>query len=207
MKYQIGIIGPKDRIRTEQKNVVFNVTSQSREWTKCFSPFLLGPVTIAPGGLQSINVENAWQFSKVYEEDYDKVNKTPKSSYWKWAASGWATKRAFRYPKGRRKPMCVWWNGKEMGYIEARKEIYIPLYTQAVLDRKTDFANLISMVKRHIDEGFNVYFWDFDGYNHYKMNLTYDQIVNDPSRPLGHAFVLAYMVENVLNKELLTNNE
>ena len=35
----------------------------------------------------------------------------------------------------------------------------------------------------------HIHLWDFDGYP--MKNLTFAQIINDPNRPMGHAFVLA----------------
>lgn len=45
-----------------------NPTSRSKEeWTKAFSPFYLGPCTL-PGGTVAKNMENAWQYAKVYPQ-------------------------------------------------------------------------------------------------------------------------------------------
>jgi hypothetical protein len=53
--------------------------------------------------------------------------------YWQWATAGWASKKPYRYPLGKgRRPLCSLWNGQRLGYIDARKQIYLRLYQQAV---------------------------------------------------------------------------
>jgi hypothetical protein len=37
---------------------------------------------------------------------------------------------------------------------------------------------------------------DFDAYDHKYEKLTYEQVINDPTRKMGHAFVLAMMLDN-----------
>lgn len=96
------------------------------------SPFHLGPCDLY-GGHTATNVENGWQFSKVYPEHWDPGPGRPLESYWLWAASGWQDPRPRRYPFGRaRKPVGSWWRGKLLDYITARKRIYAPLYAEQV---------------------------------------------------------------------------
>jgi hypothetical protein len=40
--------------------------------------------------------------------------------------------------------------------------------------------------------------WDFDGYNHKALNLTYTQVINDSNRKMGHAFVIAMLLDGFL---------
>lgn len=64
-----------------------NTTSRSKEpWSKGLSPFFLGPVTLYDG-TSATNVENAWQFAKVYEEHLDAAG-NPSPAYFEWSRQG-----------------------------------------------------------------------------------------------------------------------
>jgi hypothetical protein len=93
---------------------------------------------------------------------------------------------------GRRVPKFSFWEGEKLGYIEARKRIYVPLYAKAVVNTKA-FQTLLALYR----EKGEVVLWDFDGYDHIKMGKTIREVLNDPSRPMGHAFVLAYLLESL----------
>lgn len=45
------------------------------------------------------NVENAWQFSKVYEDQVDEKLE-PSSNWWTWAKEGFAEEEPKRFPMG-----------------------------------------------------------------------------------------------------------
>jgi hypothetical protein len=45
---------------------------------------------------------------------------------------------------------------------------------------------LYNMVLR----GDNIALRDFDGYDHIKMGMTFEQVVMNPKKPLGHAFII-----------------
>ena len=76
-----------------------------------------------------------------------------------------------------------------LGYIEARERIYIPLYARGVTATAA-FAALAELAGRE-----NVALVDFDGYDHVKMGKSYDDVRADPSKPLGHSFVLAMLLD------------
>ena len=81
---------------------------------------------------KSINIENAWQFAKVYEY-YLEEDGTVGERYFNWAQDGWNDIKAHRYPMGKdAKPLYSIWDGEKLTYVEARKKIYIPLYSAAV---------------------------------------------------------------------------
>lgn len=188
----IYVIGPKDpRIKH-----AINTTSRSKNWSKDLSPFFLGPVTLTGAKNQiSKNVENAWQFTKVYSGHL--ANGLPSPNYFSWAKSGFGDWKAHRYPMGRgAKPEYSWWNGEKLGYIEARKRIYIPLYSEAV-DQTEAFQEL----QKFHDQEENIWLWDFDGYNHRELNMSWNEVINNETRKMGHAFVLAMMLEGYLAEE------
>lgn len=184
------VIGPK--YPTPEGAEIINTTSRSANWSRALSPFFLGPIDLY-GSYNSINMENAWQYSKVYEY-YLEEDGSVGERYFKWAQDGWKKVRADRYPMGRdSKPLYSYWDGHKLSYIEARKKIYVPLYAQAV--QKT---SAFQKLKKMHEQGGDLYLWDFDGYNHRALNLSFEQVINDPNRKMGHAFVIAMLLEGYL---------
>lgn len=94
-----------------QRNKCIDVTSQSKTWAKRLSPFFIKAgylYHLDEKALFAKNVENAWQFSKVYKEHLDKKGE-PSYLYWKWAFEGWADNYAHRYPMGKgKKPYAIY---------------------------------------------------------------------------------------------------
>jgi len=82
----IYVIGPNDKGFDLKGKTLINVTSQSKDYGRELSPFLLGPCKLYEG-LVSENMENAWQYSKVYP-CHDNNGK-PSNDYFKWAIAGW----------------------------------------------------------------------------------------------------------------------
>lgn len=186
----VRVVGFKDKIPCSA--FVVNTTSRSDNWSKGLSPFLLGPVSLYDVHI-ALNVENAWQFSKVYSEFTDQ-DKNPSDKYWEWAKKGWSDSFAHRYPLGKGKtPLYSLWDGKKLNYIEARKEIYIPLYSKAVRNTRA-----YSQLEECYQEYSELYLLDFDGYNKDKLNMSYQDVIESSSRKMGHAFVLAMMLTGIL---------
>ena len=168
-----------------------NTTSRSGDWGKGLSPFILGPV-IMPGQNNRIakNVENAWQYSKVFEEHL--TDDWPNEHWFKWANEGFNNYRAVRYPMGKgAKPEYSFWNGERLNFTEARREIYLPMYKQAV--EKTE---AFQKLKEIYDQG-DVALRDFDGYRHDLLGMDYEDVINS-EKTLGHSFVLAMLLEGKL---------
>jgi hypothetical protein len=181
----VFVCGPRDR---GVKNYILTV-SKAGDWKKGLSPFFLGPVPLY-GGYVARNVENGWQYSKVYPQ-FASESGDPRPDYFVWAEGGWENPRAIRYPMGKgAKPLYSWWDGEKLSYIEARKRIYIPLYYKAV--RGTE---AFRRLKEMYDAGEELWLWDYDGYNHKALGMTYKEVINCESRKMGHAFVLAMMLE------------
>jgi hypothetical protein len=182
----IHIWGPKDK---SPKGVeVINTTSRSINWSRGLSPFLLGPCELY-NDYVATNVENAWQFCKVYQEHATNQG-DPTDNYFEWALSGWSNHQAIRYPMGKgKKPLYSWWNGEKLGYVEARKKIYVPIYAKAVLQSDA-YATLRELYKKNGE----LHLWDFDGYDYIGMNMTFKDVINNPNRSMGHAFVIANLL-------------
>lgn len=144
-------------------------------------------------------MENAWQFSKVYGHlDHIDDNDEPTPSYFAWAEKGWNSARAYRYPMGKGvKPMFSYWDGEKLDYMEARKRIYLPLYAKAV---KKSLAYLLLLVaKTKLDkDGVDLYLQDFDAHNLTPGTFDYWDLWNNPHIKVGHAYVLAMMLEGII---------
>jgi len=157
------------------------------------SPFILGPVW---GGLiHSKNLENLWQFSKVYKCHLDNSgNPTPE---WRdWRQAGVMDTRAHRYPMGKGAiPEYSYWNRQKLGYIEARKRIYAPVYAEHVV--KTDS---FKEVERLYSSEVLVVLRDYDAYDHIKLGMSLKDVINNPNRKCGHAFVLAMILTGELEE-------
>lgn len=168
-------------------------TSRNPALRDQLSPFYLGPVDCY-WGLKAENMENAWQYAKLYPAHADEGG-NPTSAYFEWRDGGWAKARADRRPMGRALPLCSLWvvDGLEvrLDYIEARKNIYIPLYKRAVMTGSTVIADL----RGRLHAGESLAFADFDGYDHKALGLDYDAVINDPTRRMGHGFVIAMLLD------------
>jgi hypothetical protein len=188
---RITVIGPQDEAPTGRTApLIFNTTSRSKDWGKAFSPFILGPVLLYPP-FYALNVENGWQYAQCYSKHLDAGTKLPTQDYWRWAQAGWASPKARRYPMGKgMPPLFAWWNGLKLDYIQSRKQIFAPLYAQAVVTT-AEFAH----AKRLYADGNHLVLWDFDGYRHRDFGMNYRDVLNDPGRTMGHAFILAMLLE------------
>lgn len=177
-----------------------DVTSQNKKLAMDFSPFYLGPVQ-SPEGLQSKLVENLWAFSKVYSDMVD-CNNNPTLDYFKWRAQGFMDTKAHRHAH-EGKPLYSYWGGNKLGYIEARKQIYLPAYVTCLLRNPEAFG----YVKQAYTDGYKFIIVDYDGYNFKKQGLSYLELLNNPSRVMGHGHIIAMMLEcPELVHELLFNS-
>jgi len=166
--------------------VVIDTTSNSGQF-KELSPFIL-PAPPAK------NLENLWQFSKVYPCHVN-ANGEPTEEWDRWCMQGWADIKAHRYPMGKGvKPLYSFWQGKHLDYIEARKQIYIPEYAKNVIKTES-FKCLVNL-----DDTQTIILLDYDAYDHEKLGMTLIEVVNEPKRKMGHAFVLIMILTGCLEE-------
>ena len=120
-----------------------------------------------------------------------------------WAMKGFGDKMAIRFPVGKKnvgKCLYSWWKVdgefKDLKYMPARKAIYIPLYAKAVV--KTEAYRRLVELR---DSGKNLLLIDFDGYNihHPRYNFTYNDAIHCNLLKMGHGFVLAMLLEGLIN--------
>jgi hypothetical protein len=178
---------------TNRTRVISTVSRSQQPWCQ-LSPFLLGPCELYDG-ITSRNMENAWQYSKVYPKHIRGKSSwpytaEPNGDYWKWAHEGWNNPKAVRYPMGKgKKPEFSWWEGKPYNYIAARKKIYGPLYAEAV--KKTEAFELLMELK---DMFKHIVLLDYDAYDHKALDMSLVDVLNCPDRKMGHAFVLKMLL-------------
>jgi hypothetical protein len=170
-----------------------DVTSRSTTWGKHLSPFNLGPVKLYDD-YWAYNVENAYQYCGLFAE-YATVDIVPAQHYWPWAQAGWQNIKPKKYPMGPwSKPLGYWWDGKLLTKLEAQNKIFLPLYKQAVVNTSV-FKRLKEIYETSNQDMFVI---DFEGYNHRLLEQSWDQVVNNPDRPIGQAFVLCMLLEGYL---------
>lgn len=164
-----------------------DVTSHSGSMYKALSPFYLGKNCKLPDGRRALNVENAWQYSKVYDEHLTSKGNI-KKSWFEWSQAGFDNPKAVRYPMGKGAvPKFSYYAGERLGYIDARKQLYIPLY--AYYAAKTREFKVLQQV---YDSGETIIvIRDFDAYDHHKRGMSWDEVINNPHLKMGHGFVLA----------------
>ena len=187
LKHDIRYIGPRDQNPFVGTKVV-NTTSKSlTDWQVELSPFYLGPCT-TPDGAIAIRFENLWQFSKVYPHQVDATG-DPNKDWFGWRNQGFSDTKAHRYPMGKgKKPLYSWWKGEKLGYIDARKSIYVPIYAQLVT-KTAAYQKLLAM-----RENQPIALFDFDAYDYVKLGIPFDVALNDPKRILGHGIVLCALL-------------
>lgn len=203
------VVSPRDKV--PEGFTVINTTSRDTGiMGKQLSPFFLSGIPIYEGIIAK-NLENAWQFSKVYAEFADD-NKNPTEQYFKWAKKGWSDNYAHRYANGKGNiPLySFWktynqdkniWEEHRWDYVTARKNIYFPLYAKAIITTK-----VFSQIKERLKNGEKIALWDFDGYDHASRKMSYEDVVNSPKYKCGHAFVLYGLLIGqlkIINNELI----
>jgi len=183
----IRAIGPRTTNPFPGHKVV-NTTSKSlTDWQVELSPFFLGPCS-APDGAVAKRLENLWQFSKVYPQHAD-ADGNPTTAWFEWRAQGFADGKAHRYPIGKgKKPLYSWWGGEKLGYIDARKRIYVPIYAELVA-KTAAYQKLKAMRQTQ-----PIALFDFDAYDYVGQGIPFDVALNNPKKILGHGIVLCAML-------------
>lgn len=186
-------------VSSPYEGVIIDTTSSSGIYRE-LSPFILTiPCSLTdPEGrlFNSIIFENLWQFSKVYEKHIYLDNRAPTPEWFLWRNKGWANPRAIRYPMGKgAMPEYSYWDGERLGYIEARKKIYAPIYAKYVA--VTESYRILEGIYQ---SGITLVLKDYDAYDHLKLGMTFVDVINNPDKKMGHAFVLAMMLTGILDR-------
>jgi len=180
--------------------VEIDTTANSGRW-RGLSPFVLGPVK-AFAGAEAQNFENFWQFHKVYRCHVDKDGE-PTLEWYDWHNKGFMDRRAHRYPMGKGAiPEYSFWSGQRLGYIDARKKIYVPVYAKYVA-KTLAYESLCSLYESVCSDKTHLVLRDYDAYDHVKLGMSLKDVINNPDRKMGHSFVLIMMLTNCLEECLV----
>ncbi|MBR5687899.1 MAG: hypothetical protein IKX36_08065 [Prevotella sp.] len=156
--------------------MIIDVTSKSQDEFVQFSPFYPHggiPVPFTEGRV-AVSVEGIWQGLKVFEDvdvDWHTLSKSDMKDIKR-------TTRKYGPCLGHRKGL----DGEELlGYIEARKLIYLPSYKWVLDNRLQKLVKAVKIIAK----------------NKPVVLLDYDTNpdVNDPRRPLSHASLIKAYIE------------
>jgi hypothetical protein len=192
----IKILGYQDKCSNQ--DIIVNTTTRSTGFGRNLSPMLLGPIETPFG--TSKNFENFWQFSKVYPIHLDNgtFDGNILSSYFEWRNKGFNYKFAHRYPMGKGAiPLFSLLGEKKLSYIDARKEIYLKYYKENIIKTHA-YQELLNKYKESIEKNVDLVLIDFDAYDHRNLGYDYNNVINDPRRKMGHAFVLGMLLDGFL---------
>lgn len=188
----VKVLGLKDKA---PKHFDLDITPVSRdeEWGS-LSPFHLGPCR-TPDGVMFYNMENLWQYSKVYTEHLinsnDLFHGEISADWYAWHLKGSTTKQAHRYPLGKgRTADFSKWGELRLSYIPARKQIYVPEYAKLVI-QQPKFKRLLKEYKK----GAKIVLRDYDTYDIQKAypdaRNPWLTAIENKNAKFGHAFVIA----------------
>lgn len=185
-----------------------NTTSKSHdEWSKGLSPFFAGPLLVWPGNRSVVarNVENAWQFSKVYD-DHVGPDDLPTAAHAAWALQGWRNPQPVRFPRGRgAKPRYAIYRNQCLGYVAARLYVYIPSYVEGLAVNPASRAALIRLREEYRvarAAGDTLALYDYDGYDHVGAGMSIADVFLCENKKAGHGFVLAALLGDTLVADL-----
>ncbi len=189
---EIRCVGPRDPNPFPEFKVI-NTTSQStNDWQRELSPFYLGPCESFDRYMAQ-RFENLWQYSKVYRCHLD--HGWPSEEWFEWRGKGFASDRAHRYPMGKGAiPEYSYWDYERLGYVEARQRIYIPEYVRLV-SRTEAYRRLQIMA-----EDRPVALFDFDAYNYVDLGISFDRVIHNPRRKMGHGMVLCALLRGEIKE-------
>ncbi len=178
------------------KNINVCSGSPSKDW-RTLSPMLLGPIEYQfheigdekETHLFATNLENLWQFSKVWPGEEDAKTKLPSRIFFTRRQQGWLDKKAHRRVKPGA-PLYSYFKGEKLNYLEARRKIYCPLYASLV-EKTPASQKLYKMVH---EQGQNIQTLGYDGYAF--SGKTLRECFLDTSRPFGHELVLVCLLLN-----------
>lgn len=169
------------------------------------SPYaLISEIVLSNGVKINANLENIWQFSKLYPTLNESIqNKSRYDStviwrhpaevhvkdgviqkeYWLWRDKGFATNEAIRYPVGfndRHKCMCSvhFEDGQYefLNYVNARKKIYLPNYLKSLDNLTVNSVGYekLNTLRSKLRSGENILIIEIDG-PHYESMSYYKE--------------------------------
>lgn len=183
------------RLVNGKKPVIIDTTSNSGDFRE-LSPFVLR----VPYRGGKVIFENLWQYSKVYKNQTLAIDGYPNALWYKWSEKGMSSNRAVRYPMGRGAiPEYSLWDGEKLDYISARKKIYAPVYANNVAKTGAMYR-LEGLYFNCLNTNRELILLDYDAYDYLSLGLSLIDVINNPKRKMGHAFVLIMMLTEMLEE-------
>lgn len=161
------------------------------------SPFRLGPIDHGQPSLPPAkNLENFFQFNKVYSDEVDK-NTQPTQKFFDTQLKGYLDEVPHRHKPQYKIEKCLYsiWEKKDktlvsLSYVESR-QIYSHFYVKYAREQEA-FKKL---VKLH-EDGYNICIYGYDGYPTNDVKASdMEEYYLDPSKPFGHELVLYTMLK------------
>ena len=181
-----------------------NVTSSQSKQSRYRLNF--SPMTEIKGGYKGYYCfENYWQSGKRYQNASEETEHKIES-WWRSRTKGC---RRCPMAKGQRVSHAQFPGKEPLGYIESRKQVYVPEYYNLIKD-----LPLIEELKRQVQEGVSYTICDFDGPREEDGTPTVKQVsvdllrekINDPRHPFGHGYIIAGLLLGIDIKDYITDN-
>jgi hypothetical protein len=161
----------------------FNANVCSNGKFRVLSPMLIGPVEWM--GYRATNIENLWQFSKVYEDEL--YNNEIKASYYARRDAGFENPKGIRRPKKGKVAFC-YIGGERLNYEQSRNKVYIPMYCKYVE------GNLGLQALKEVLQKTNVQILGFDGRKFDDLQVELRNLM----KPFGHELIVCGLLKNNL---------
>jgi hypothetical protein len=187
------VIGPEEltTLTDEEKNLLTDVSRNSTSWTRLLSPEHLGPVNLY-ACYKAATVENGYQYTKVFNENIGALG-LPTKEYIDWAEKGWKSTKVDEILK-EKEPLFYYWHGKKYNKLDARRFIFIPLYTQVVMQ---DDSALERLKRQYYKKDKKIVLYDDSGYDSDALGMSYQDVIKS-ERPFSHAFILAWLLKTTV---------
>ena len=174
-----------DKIKREYPDcVIIDVTSKAQDEFKKLSPFYPHyDIPIEPfdqTNMYAVSVEGIWQGLKIFENEGWDISAILKNSMKGIKRTTRVHGRCLGHAYGDLRKR----NYKLLGYVEARKKIYVPAYKWVLENKCADLVNKIRIIAQHK----TVILLDYN---------TNEDIENG-NKPLSHAA----LIKKYINKEL-----
>lgn len=171
-------------------NILPNYKSKGRSdgiAVPSLSPMVMGPIEHSQPGLPPAkNLENFWQSSKVFADEYDEKTDTVRKSFFTTQRKLFLDDIPHRHKRKGEKPLFWLWKREDgtenrLSYVEAR-QFYCNYYERFALSNPK-FRCLQKLLKL----GANI---RICGYDAYEPTLSLEKHYLDASKPFGHELML-----------------
>jgi len=204
-KQRRGVSG--DRAAKRAKATSIDVTSASMNKpggvpAKTLSPFAQGPVFDKHDGARANWLESRWQGGKMWPTAGHIADGQPTPEFFAFRAKVYGAAKAKRRPLPVKQygfPTSSYYNGRVQGYVESRKEVYVPEYAALIRD-----SPAIRAIGALLDAGTDVLILDNDAppktrwpEGREMTQALWDEAIDDPSLPFGHGYVVAGLLAGI----------